>query len=174
MAKRAVAKKGKDTDGCSDPWPLALRLLTRCDRSAAELRRKLLERGFAAEDVERTLERCLELGYLDDARYAARRAAGLMNQGRAVGHRILADLRQHGISEEIAGQALETARAEHDEDQVLESLVERRFPGFDYSTAPEREKRRIVHFLQRRGFPLGRIMDRLTRKGLQERDDDRQ
>jgi len=169
-----VARKADKTADRSDPWPVALRLLTRCDRSTAELRRKLLERDFAVEDVEQTLERCGELGYLDDARYAARRAVGLMNQGRAVGHRILADLRQHGISEDLAGQALEMARAEHDEDQVLETLVERRFPGFDYSMAPEREKRRIVHFLQRRGFPLGRIMDRLTRKGLQERDDNRQ
>lgn len=158
----------------SDPWPVALRLLTRCDRSTVELRRKLLERDFDAARVEQTLERCAELGYLDDARYAARRAVGLMNQGRAVGQRILADLRQHGISEDLAGQALEMARAEHDEDQVLDVLVKRRFPGFDYSTAPEREKRRIIHFLQRRGFPLGRILDQLTRKGLQERDDDRQ
>lgn len=169
-----MAEKAEGPVDRSDPWPVALRLLTRCDRSTAELRRKLLERDFAAEAVEQTLERCGELGYLDDARYAARRATGLMNQGRAVGHRILADLRQHGISEDLAGQALEMARAEHNEDQVLDALVKRRFPGFDYSTAPERDKRRIIHFLQRRGFPLGRILDQLTRKGLQERDDDRQ
>ena len=162
----AVARKNDGPADRSDPWPVALRMLTRCDRSAAELRKKLLDRDFTADSVERTLERCRELGYLDDARYAARRAASLMNQGRAVGHRVLADLRQRGVSEEIAVQALEAARTELDEDHVLESLVERRFPGFDYGSAPDKDRRRVVHFLQRRGFPLGRIMDRLIRKGL--------
>ncbi len=161
-----MARKADEAADRSDPWPVALRLLTRCDRSTAELRNKLLDRDFAVDRVEATLERCRELGYLDDARFAARRAASLMNQGRAVGHRILADLRRCGISEELAARALETARSEHDEDRILASLVERRFPGFDYDTAPEREKRRVVHFLQRRGFPLGLIMDRLKRKGL--------
>jgi len=166
MPSGAVAKKASDTGQAPpDPWGLALRLLTGRDYSTSDLRRRLLERGCANEAVAAALERCLEFGYLDDRRYAMARARSLMAQGRAVGGRILLDLRQHGIAAELAEQALARARAEHDEETLLQDLLERRFPGFDYSAASDRERRRVVHFLQRRGFPLGRILDQLNRKG---------
>jgi regulatory protein len=147
------------------PWATALRILTRRDHSQAELRKRLTDKGFDAEQIEITLQRCLDLGYLDDARYALTRAASLMNQGRAVGHRVLADLRQRGISDELADQALAAAREGCDEETLLADLLTRRFPGFDYETAPAGEKRRVVNFLQRRGFETGRILEHLMRKG---------
>lgn len=159
--------------GRTDPWPAALRLLTRRDYSRAEMRQRLAERGFDPSRIEATLQRCLELGYLDDARYALNRAASLMTQGRAVGPRILADLRQRGISEEVACRALAKARADCDENQLLQALLARRFPSFAYGAAPAREQRRVVHFLQRRGFTLSRIMAQLTRKGIATHDEDR-
>jgi regulatory protein len=96
-----------------------------------------------------------------------------MTLGRAVGPRILVDLRQRGISEEVACQALAKAREACDEDELLASLLQRRFPDFSYNTASAKERRRVVHFLQRRGFSIGHIMDRLTRKGFETHDEDR-
>jgi regulatory protein len=142
--------------------------LSRRDYSREGLRRRLLDKGFDPADVDRALQRCEQLDYLDDARFAGNRARQLMAQGRAVGPRILADLRQHGIAEEVAARALDQARAAHDETELLGALLERRFPGFDYDTAADREKRRVIHFLQRRGFPIDRIMAQLTRKGIAE------
>jgi SOS response regulatory protein OraA/RecX len=49
--------------------------------------------------------------------------------------------------------------------------LQRRFPDFNYSSAPAKERRRVVHFLQRRGFAIGRIMDQLTRKGFETHDE---
>lgn len=157
----------------TDPWPVALRLLTGRDYSLAELRRRLLDKGFAEAGTEEVLQRCLEYGYLDDARYALHRANSLMTQGRAVGSRILLDLRQRGISEEVACQALAKAREACDEEGLLTSILQRRFPAFNYNSAPAKERRRVVHFLQRRGFAIGQIMDHLTRKGFETRDEDR-
>jgi len=165
--------KAQPTTGRTDPWPAILRLLTGRDYSQAELRRRLLDKGFDPTRVDETLQRCLELGYLDDARYALHRATSLMTQGRAVGPRILADLRQRGISEELACQALDQAREACDEEELLTSLLQRRFPDFSYSSAPAKERRRVVHFLQRRGFSIGRIMDQLTRKGFETNDENR-
>jgi regulatory protein len=96
-----------------------------------------------------------------------------MNQGRAVGHRILADLRQRGISEELAEQALAAAREACDEDTLLADLLARRFPDFNYNTASAKEKRRVVNFLQRRGFAISRTLDQLTRKGIATDNEDR-
>jgi regulatory protein len=167
-----VTNKREET-GRPGPWPTALRLLTGRDYSQAELRQRLLDKGFDPGSVDETLQRCLALGYLDDARYAISRATRLMAQGRAVGPRILADLRQHGIAEELACRALDQARAACDEGEMLRLLLERRFPGFDYDSASPKERRRVVHFLQRRGFSLGRIMAQLTRKGIAEHDENR-
>jgi len=169
-----VTGKTEPTADRANPWPTLLRLLTGRDYSLAELRRRLLEKGFAPAAIDEALQRGLEFGYLDDARYALHRATSLMSQGRAVGPRILLDLRQRGISEELACQALAKAREVCDEAELLTSLLQRRFPDFNYDAAPAKERRRVVHFLQRRGFNIGRIMDQLTRKGFETHDEDRQ
>jgi regulatory protein len=170
---KKVSKKAEPSTGHGNPWATALRILTRRDHSQAELRKRLVDKGFDAEQIEATLQRCLDLGYLDDARYALTRAVSLMNQGRAVGHRVLADLRQRGVSEELAEQALAAARESCDEETLLADLLARRFPGFDYETAPAGEKRRVVNFLQRRGFETGRILSHLMRKGSATDNEDR-
>jgi regulatory protein len=166
-----VTNKAGPTTDRTDPWPTALRLLTGRDYSQAELRRRLLDKGFAPAGVDAALQRCLELGYLDDNRFALNRATSLMTQGRAVDQRILLDLRQRGISEDVACQALAKACEDCDESTLLRSLLQRRFPDFNYSSAPAKERRRVVHFLQRRGFAIGHIMDQLTRKGFETHDE---
>jgi regulatory protein len=167
--KNSTVKKPDRTD----PWTAALRILTGRDYSQSELRQRLTEKGFDPARIEAALKRCLELGYLDDARYALNRATSLMSQGRAVGKRVLLDLRQHGVNEEIANRALQRAREACDEEQLLALLLERRFANFSYDSAPEKERRRVVHFLQRRGFTIDRIMAQLTRKGLETRNENR-
>jgi regulatory protein len=173
-APTSKVKNSKATPAVpTDPWPTALRMLTRRDYSQKELRQRLTDKGFEQARIEAALQRCVELGYLNDARYALNRATSLMIQGRAVGSRILIDLRQRGVSEEIAIQALTEARNIYDEELLLTALLKRRFPDFDYSAAPVKERRRVVHFLQRRGFTLVRIMAQLTRKGFEEHDENR-
>ena len=171
--KKKVTARSKSTVDRTDPWPAALRILTRRDYSQKELLKRLQDKGFEQTRIDDALQRCIELGYLDDSRYALNRATSLMNQGRAVSQRILLDLRQHGISEEIACRALAKARETCDEEQILASLLERRFSDFNYNSASARERRRVVHFLQRRGFTISQIMDQLTRKGFESNDENR-
>ena len=175
MPLTALTKKVKSSraqqPGSTDPWPAALRILTRRDYSQVELRQRLTAKGFDPARIEGALKRCLEFGYLDDARFALNRATSLMNQGRAVGKRVLLDLRQHGVDEETANRALEQAREACDEELLLASLLERRFANFNYDSEPAKERRRVVHFLQRRGFTIDRIMAQLTRRGLDTRDE---
>ena len=171
MPSTALTTVTSSSTPATDPWPTVLRLLTGRDYSQALLRKRLLDKGFDPVRIDDVLQRCLELGYLDDARYALSRATSLMRQGRAVGPRILIDLRQRGISEELATEALDKAREAYDEKQLLTSLLQRRFPDFRYDAAPDKERRRVVHFLQRRGFAISSIMDQLTRRGLETNDE---
>ncbi len=141
----------------SDPFATALKLLTRRDRSEAELRDKLRQLGFSACAIESCIEKCRDYNYLDDQRYALERARALLRSGRGVGRKVLLDLRRRGIDETTAQQALETSSAEFPPEQLLRDQLERRFPDFDYAAADEAERRRVVGFFQRRGFSWGEI-----------------
>lgn len=156
-----VRKKNSPAGG--DPWTAALRLLTRRDYGTEELRQRLLLKGFPGEAVEQAIARCLELGYLDDARHVERLSKALLTSGRAVGPRLLQELRRRGLPEELVRTAVSETRAAGTEDEALRELIARRFATFDYAAADDRERRRVVMFLQRRGFPLDRILNELKR-----------
>ncbi|MDT8441405.1 MAG: regulatory protein RecX [Desulfuromonadales bacterium] len=167
MKARRKRNSRPETAGAdADPWPVALRLLTGRDHSVAGLRQKLARRGFVDEQIEPVLARCRELGYLDDLRFARARARSLLEQGRAIGQRLLLELRRQGLDQQVADQALQEVLQEVDEQALLQSLLDRRFPQFCYESAPASERRRVVQYLQRRGFPLDLIMTLLNAKGL--------
>ncbi len=141
----------------SEAYGTALRLLAHHGRSEAELKEKLHRKGFAEKDTEKALQRCRELGYLDDVRFAAERARYLLRYGKAVGSRVLMDLKGRGIAEETALTAVMEAEDEFNPEEVLKDLAAKRFPHFRYDGADPKEKRRVIQFFQRRGFPLDMI-----------------
>jgi len=143
----------------SDPFAVALRILTYRDRSTSELAKKLRDRGFSRDETEATVDRCRELGYLDDKRFAATRARSLVSSGRAVGIRLLNELKKAGIDRTLAETALAEVENETDLRELIRELRQRKFPDFDFGTADDKEKNRVVNFLQRRGFPISMILD---------------
>jgi len=142
----------------SDALPAVLRLLTRREHSEAEIADRLRKKGFAEPSVEAALKRCRELGYVDDARFALERARSLMRNGRAVGRRILADLRARGVHEAVALTAVREAEREYGEEELLADLRRLRFPDFSYVSADDRQRRRVVHYFLRRGFSLSLVL----------------
>lgn len=160
-----MTKKSTSTasDSGPDPFTVALRLLTRCDRSSAQLRQKLEERGFAEEAITDTITRCRKYNYLDDERYATERARALMRAGKGVGSRVLYDLRRKGIDEETARQALLTAEEEFSTTDLLAHELARRYPDFNYDNATAKERCRVVNFFLRRGFALQQVMQQLKK-----------
>jgi regulatory protein len=145
----------------------ALRLLARQSRSEQELSTRLLGKGFAEPEVTAALARCRALGYVDDERFALERSRRLLREGKAVGWRLQAHLRQRGIPDEQARAAVATAGRELPTRELLASVLTRRFPAFSYQQAADREKRRVLNYLLRRGFPRGLILTY-----LQNREDD--
>lgn len=142
----------------ANPLAAALRILTLRDHSEQDLEDRLRRKGFSAQDIAATLARCKELGYLDDRRFARQRAQSLLESGRAVGHRLVAELKQQGIDAELAQRAASSAETECDPDQVFNDLRQRRFAGFCYAEADERQRRRVIQYFLRRGFSLSRIL----------------
>ncbi len=85
--------------------------LTRRDRSAAALDAILERGGVAAPERAGALETMARLGYLDDARYAGRRAAALAARGLG-DEPIRLDLAAHGVADAQVEAALAALPAE--------------------------------------------------------------
>jgi SOS response regulatory protein OraA/RecX len=94
--------------GAPDAFGRALDLLARRPHFRAELGRKLLARGFGAEEVDVALCKAADLGYLADETLAASYATELAERrglGRA---RIGRELARRGASEAAVEGAVET------------------------------------------------------------------
>jgi len=141
-----------------DAYVLSLRWLTVRSYSVAALRQRLQRKGCTAEDIEQAVQRCLELGYLNDERYARELASSLMRRGNAVGVRLQHELKKKGIAEPLAAEVISRCNEEFDEAQLLAEVVQRRYARIDLTEIDQRQKQRIVNYLQRRGFSLAMIL----------------
>ena len=139
--------------------PVALEFLSRRDRSEAELRRKLLAKEIPDEEIDAVVARLMELRYLDDRRLAERLATSAMSGGTGYGIRLALDLSRRGIPRDIVDETLARLTSEHDERDLVRSLLTRKFPDFDSATADNREKARVMNYLLRRGFTRSAVYE---------------
>ena len=74
--------------------------------SSAELKKKLEDRGYAAEDVAEALEKLKDYGYINDEAFAENMVRRGAEQGKS-SRRVKAELKQKGIDPDAAGEAAE-------------------------------------------------------------------
>ncbi len=92
----------------------ALRLLDFQDRTSAELKEKLLKKGFEVSRVGEAVAYLQESGIVDDRRYAELFAADRFDSGKGRSW-IRNKLAMKGVARDIIDEALETALQEVDE-----------------------------------------------------------
>lgn len=144
--------KHSDDDPRGRALSAALRLLTIRGRSRHEVRLALEKKGFSSAIVSEVIGRLEELGYLDDATFATRRAEALLRNGRFGGRAVLQRLRAHGLNEAEARRALAAAEAElkFDPRAAAVSLLESR--GLAGRALEPKEKAKAARLLLGRGF----------------------
>ena len=140
-------------------FAFALGLLARRDRSIREMERKLHDRSYPATVCGEVIARLSNSGYLDDRRFAERWAESAVRNGRGYGPRLRQELLRKGISREIVTEVVAGISADYDEFEMLSALVAEKFARFDPVTATDRDKKRVVAYLQRRGFSLAVIFN---------------
>jgi regulatory protein len=150
--------KNSDPSSPERAYQYALRLLTARDYTEARLREKLCGREFGESDVEAALGRMVSEGWVNDRRFAERFAESALASGRYYGPRLRQEMRRRGLPPELVSEVLGRSMEERDECQDVREVIERRFSGFLFATASDREKRRAIGFLQRRGFGFSAIM----------------
>jgi regulatory protein len=142
-------------------YQYALRLLTGRDYSTVRIRQKLSTREAAEGDSDDAIARLQREGWLDDQRYAVRFAESALSSGRYYGARLRMEMRRRGFTADLVNETLAPLLAESNEISEVRSAAERRYPGFSYSAASDRDKRRLISFLQRRGYGFSAIMQAL-------------
>ncbi len=128
---------------------VAVRLLSRREHSAFEIRDKLLKRDFDSEEIDRVIIELQQGGWLSDERFAE--AYIRMRQLKGFGPvRIAMELNERGVKEHIVDDYLHA-----DDDswrQTLEQQYRKKYkdkPIDDYN-----DKAKRIRFLQYRGFAL--------------------
>ena len=125
----------------------AMRLLARREHSRAELRGKLVGRGFVNDSVEELLQGLEDQDLLSDERFAMSLIASRAETGYGP-NRIGLELRNRGVSEELARETL--VKAEVDWEERVTDQVARKFGSDPAQTFPEWARR--ARYLERRGF----------------------
>lgn len=124
----------------------ALGLLARRARSCADVRSRLLERGFGQDAVEATVSALVGARLLDDEAYARHHVEVRSAQPRSRRLHQL-ELRRDGVEESIAVQAV----ASVDDRAAAEAAARGRLKGLR-GVPRDVFYRRLGGFLQRRGF----------------------
>jgi regulatory protein len=128
---------------------VALRFLASRIRSEAQVRERLSVKGVAPMEIEVTISRLLELGYVNDAEFAST-VIRFRRQHRARGRRyVLEELRTNGVSEAVADEELMMTYG--DEIEVAR-LVGRKQASKLADLSFRVFRQRLGVFLLRRGF----------------------
>ena len=142
----------------------ALDLLTRKPPSRKELERKLKEWGAGEAESAALCDRMEELGYLNDASYAAQVVRYYSAKG--FGEKKLRDeLYRRGIPREMWDDALEQAQ---DPAEAIDAFVAKKLAGKDLD---RKQLQKVSAALARRGYSWSDINDALRRYGAETGED---
>ena len=144
----------------------AVRALGGRAHTTAELKKKLRTKAQLAEDVDRTVARLKDYGYLDD-RKLAETYAGVRLEREGFGKaRVLRDLRARSVAPTVAERAVAKAYDGVEEDALVEAFVDRRIlrarPGS--LLRDPRELASAYRKLLRAGFSTNVILRVLKRR----------
>jgi regulatory protein len=136
------------TAGVPRALELAYRHLSRRARTVEEVRRHLAAKRVDEGSARAAVAELLELGVLDDARYARTFAEDRRTLDGWGGERIRRALLERGIERELAERALAADGPGGERDRAL-GLLRRRFPA---GLQDNRQRERALGVLVRRGY----------------------
>lgn len=129
----------------------ALRLLTARSRSEEELRRRLRQAGFAQDVAQEVIDWCRRLGYIDDVGFAEDWVEYRQLHGPCGVMRLRLELREKGVADSIIDDVLSRRQPPEKELELCLDVARGRMKRLARYEDDVR-RRRLVAFLQRRGF----------------------
>lgn len=139
-----------------------LRRLTQRSYSSFELRSQLVERLVSTATIDRVLDECVRLGYLDDVAWLESFIRG--QKSKKIGPKMIeSKLYQKGIPKSFYAQYLEKGMTDEEQMEGIEKLLNSRFRSKDLSDYKEKQK--VIASLIRKGFDF-ELVSRIINKWL--------
>jgi len=145
----------------ADAYITALTMLSARELSEAQLRTRLKRRELDAAEIDEAISRLKADRTLNDRRVAlaiARMESAIKHRGRS---RVLQKIRQAGIDDDTAQQAVQAVFEEVDEDAMLDKAFERRLRGTAPKELDDRGRAKVIRGLVAQGFRFEAILKRL-------------
>lgn len=138
----------------ADLFQRALKLLAARDYAERELREKLAARAASAEDTDAVVARLRELGFLDESRFAERKAGDAAARRLVGKRRVMKELEAKELDPATIAQAVDAAYEGRDERDLALAHLERRLSAMLSGKGLEepRTLHRAYGKLRRAGF----------------------
>lgn len=124
-------------------------LCANAEQCAADIRQKILKRGFSSEDAHKMIEYLRANKYIDDARYARAYAVDKVRFSGWGNMKVRIGLRGKGMSDAIISQALDYI-PEKEYENALEKVLSAKARSLDLKEVKDRQK--LYRHLASRGF----------------------
>ena len=139
------------TGGYQKAFNTALRILTGRDHSRYELTRKLKQRGFKPEDIEKAVSECVRLDYINDERTARAYISQMIRKGHGV-NRIRHEMNKKRLNSQRVQNILSEIVSEADELDGAKRLLKKNISRFERESDLKKRRDKIYRFLYARGF----------------------
>ena len=142
----------------------ALNLLAARPYSTQSLRRKLVQKEYAPDEIGGAIERLTSNGLLNDARYAEQYARSKILSTGASKRRLQQELYRKGIKGDTATNAIASVIEEEEIDpaEMIERVAKKKLAQLG-DLEPLVLRRRLFAFLARRGYELEDIKSVVAR-----------
>lgn len=146
-------------------WEYALRVLGGRAHATGELREKLRQKAERAGDIDATIARLKEYGYLDDRKFAESYATSRLENQRLGKARVLSDLRQRRVAPALAERSVRKVYEEVNEEALIEEYLRRKYRLTPREGLFQEDKDLASAYrrLLRAGFSTGNILRVLKR-----------
>ncbi|MEO8140459.1 MAG: regulatory protein RecX [Gemmatimonadota bacterium] len=159
VERASVAGQAADEEGA---WRALLRALEQRNFAVVELRRRLRRKGHTPEAIEFAIGRALAARLLDDRSFAQRFVESRAARGRGPS-RLRRDLSALGVDRAHIESALAAHWPEPDDALALALDLARRRARQRAPLPREVQRRRLLAYLERRGFSGHRVSELVTR-----------
>lgn len=153
------------TDGYQKAFNTALRILTGRDHSRYELTRKLKQRGFKSQDIEKAVSECVRFDYINDERTSRVYINQMIRKGNGV-NRIRHEMNKKGLRGKRVQNILSEIASGLDEQEGAERILEKNIKRFERELDPKKRREKIYRFLYARGFSQDTIRKLVTKYEL--------
>jgi regulatory protein len=146
-------------------WEYALKTLAARAHSIGELRQKLERRAARSADVDATLARLKDYGYLNDQKFAESFAGAQLDNRKHGRSRVERDLRSRRVAPAVAARAVQKVYTSVDEEALIDDYVRRKYRLADRDALFQNEKDLAAAYrrLLRAGFASGPIVRALKK-----------